>query len=296
MDASSASQVDSLFVDAGDPKRALVQRAAERRPDAVGQPALGAHLDHQPRREVGPAQHVVHQRRRVPARIGVLDPRVAEHDGRLRRIGPVDEQDARPGDRRNRPLRPGRDRRARPAAELLLDAGAQLRGIDVARDGQHGAVRAVERLPERLQARARDLADVLRGQHPAIGMLLAEHQVCEVRVRELVRVVEARGDRGQHLVAHLAHLALREGRVQQHVRQQVETELGVLRQRRTRRGRALAGRLRIQRAADEVDRARDVVGAARLGAAAEHRRDEVGDARASRASRRSRPPARRCRS
>ena len=36
--------------------------------------------------------------------------------------------------------------------------------------------------------------------------------------------------------------------------------------------------LRIQRAADEVDRARDVVGAARLGAAAKHRRDEVGDA------------------
>ena len=192
----------------------------------------------------------------------MLDPGVPEHDRRLRQVGAIDQQDSRPGGGRDRPAGPRRRVGARPAVERLLQLRPQARGVDVAGHRQDGVVRVVEGLPELLQLRAIDLADVVGGQHPAVGVLLAEQLVVEVGLRQLPRVVVARGDRRQHLVAHVPHLALGERRVQQHVGQEVEAERGVLRQRRTGDRGPLVRGLRVERAADEVDGARDVIGAA----------------------------------
>ncbi len=181
-------------------------------------------------------------------------------------------------------VQPGRagDLRARPAVEGLLQLPTQARGVDVAGDRQDGVVRMVEGLPEALQLGAIDLADVVGGQHPSVGVVLAEQLVVEVGVGQLARVVVARSHPRQHLVPHVPHLALGKRRMQQHVGQQVEAERAVLRQRRAGHGGPLVRGLGVERAADEVDGARDVVGAAGLapvlGSFAQHRRHEVGDA------------------
>ena len=150
--ASSASQTLLVLGRRRHAERALVQRRAEGRPDAVGQPALGAHLGHQARREVRAAEHVVHQRHRVPGRIDVLDAGVTEDHRRLRQVGAIDQQDARRLHRRHLGLGARGDRRLLPGAEGLLQLAAQPRRIDVAGHGQDGVVGAVERLPERHQS------------------------------------------------------------------------------------------------------------------------------------------------
>ena len=110
---------------------------------------------------------------------------------------------------RDRPVRPGRDRRRAPAAPNAFSMpSAQLGRSTSPATASMARLRAVERLPERLQLSRGDLARRPPRQHPPVGVVLAEQQVVEVGARELVRVVEARRDRGQHLIAHLRHLAL----------------------------------------------------------------------------------------